>query len=105
MTVSRPSSTTARTPIDRGPAAQRGGRRRGDRCRHPAMRLPTFRDRYGEIADAAGREQLSYRAFLSELLLAECDDREQRRAGRRVAEAGFPRPKHLADFDFTAKRR
>jgi len=44
------------------------------------LRLPTLRDRYAEIADAAGREQLSYRAFLSELLLAECDDREERRA-------------------------
>ena len=66
------------------------------------LRLPTFRDRYGEIADAAGREQLSYRAFLSELLLAECDDREERRAARRVHEAGFPRPKTLADFDFAA---
>ena len=66
------------------------------------LRLPTFRDRYGEIADSAGREQLSYRAFLSELLLAECDDREERRAARRVAEAGFPRPKTLADFDFAA---
>jgi len=66
------------------------------------LRLPTFRDRYGEFADSAGREQLSYRAFLSELLLAECDDREQRRAARRIAEASFPRPKTLADFDFTA---
>ena len=66
------------------------------------LRLPTLRSRYGEIADAAGREQLSYRAFLSELLLAECDDREGRRAARRVAEAGFLRPKSLADFDFAA---
>src|SRR3954462_6768393 len=66
------------------------------------LRLPTFRDRYAEIADAAGREQLSYRAFLSELLLAECDDREDRRAARRVHEAGFPRTKSLADFDFSA---
>ncbi len=66
------------------------------------LRLPTIRDRYAEIADAAGREQLSYRAFLAELLLAECDDREQRRAARRVHEAGFPRPKTLAEFDFSA---
>ena len=66
------------------------------------LRLPTLRERYGEIADAAGREQLSYRAFLSELLLAECDDREGRRAARRVAEAGFPRPKTLEQFDFAA---
>ncbi len=60
------------------------------------LRLPTFRDRYAEIADAASREQLTYRAFLSELLLAECDDHEERRAARRVHEAGFPRPKTLA---------
>ena len=66
------------------------------------LRLPTFRDRYVEIADAAGREQLSYRAFLFELLRAECDDREQRRATRRVHEAGFPRPKTLDEFDFAA---
>jgi len=66
------------------------------------LRLPTLRERYGEIADAATREHLSYRAFLSELLLAECEDREQRRTVRRVHEAGFPRPKTLADFDFTA---
>ena len=66
------------------------------------LRLPTIRDRYAEIADAAGREQLSYRAFLSELLLAECDDRTERRAARRVHEAGFPRPKTLEQFDFAA---
>src|SRR4051812_3791744 len=69
------------------------------------LRLPTFRDRYTEIADAAGREQLSYRAFLSELLLAECDDREQRRAARRVHEAGFPRPRTLADFRLHREHR
>jgi len=66
------------------------------------LRLPTMRDRYAEIADAAGREQLSYRAFLAELLLAECDDRNARRAIRRVHEAGFPRPKNLEDFDYNA---
>src|SRR3954471_2301615 len=53
------------------------------------LRLPTMRDRYAEIADAAGREQLSYRAFLAELLLAECDERDARRAVRRVHEAGL----------------
>lgn len=66
------------------------------------LRLPTMRDRYAEIADAAGREQLSYRAFLAELLLAECDDRDTRRALRRVHAAGFPRTKTLDDFDFNA---
>ncbi len=66
------------------------------------LRLPTVRERHGEFADAAGREQLSYRAFLSELLLAECDDRDERRAARRIHDAAFPRPKNLADFDFAA---
>jgi DNA replication protein DnaC len=66
------------------------------------LRLPTLRERYGEIADAAEREHLSYRGFLAELLLAECDDRDARRAARRVHEAGFPRPKRLEDFDYAA---
>ena len=40
-----------------------------------SLRLPTIRCRFIEIADAAEREQLTYRGFLAELLLAECDDR------------------------------
>ena len=32
----------------------------------------------------------------------ECDEREDRRKSRLVREAGFPRPKRLDDFDFTA---
>ena len=32
----------------------------------------------------------------------ECDDREQRRKGRLVRDAGFPRPKRIEDFDFGA---
>ena len=59
------------------------------------LRLPTIRDRFGEIAAAAEREQLSYLGFLSELVIAECDDRSRRRAERRVRDAGFPRPKRL----------
>ena len=69
-------------------------------CR--TLRLPTMRTRFAEIADAAEREQLTYRGFLAELVMAECDDRTQRRAARRVNAAGFPRPKRLAEFDFTA---
>ncbi len=101
------TSTTATTPSASRPT--RTGRGPSDQAVDAAidgatrlLRLPTVRARYAEIADAAGREQLSYRAFLSELLLAECDDREERRATRRVHEAGFPRPKSLADFDFSA---
>jgi len=54
------------------------------------LRLPTIRDRFAEIAAAAEREQLTYLAFLSELVIAECDDRTRRRAERRIRDAGFP---------------
>jgi DNA replication protein DnaC len=64
------------------------------------LRLPTIRDRFTEIAAAAEREQLSYLGFLSELVIAECDDRTHRRAQRRVRDAGFPRPKRLEEFSF-----
>lgn len=66
------------------------------------LRLPTIRDRFGEIAAAAQREQLSYLGYLAELVMAECDDRDTRRAARRVHEAGFPRPKLLSEFQFDA---
>jgi DNA replication protein DnaC len=69
-------------------------------CR--SLRLPTIRASFIEIADAAEREQLTYRGFLAELLLAECDDRDRRRSARRVKTAGFPREKWLSDFDFDA---
>lgn len=69
-------------------------------CR--TLRLPTIRDRFGEIAAAADREQLTYLGFLAELVMAECDDRTHRRAERRVRAAGFPRPKRLEEFDFAA---
>jgi DNA replication protein DnaC len=69
-------------------------------CR--TLRLPTIRSRFGEIAAAAEREQLTYLGFLAELAMAECDDRTQRRVHRRLTAAGFPRLKRLDDFDFTA---
>src|SRR6266536_854429 len=40
------------------------------------LRLPTIRDRHGEIAAAAARQQSGYKVFLTELLSLECDDRE-----------------------------
>jgi len=69
-------------------------------CR--ALRLPTIRERCAEFAADATREHASYRAFLAALLTAECDDRDIRRRARGVADAGFPRPKRLEDFDFAA---
>ena len=69
-------------------------------CR--VLRLPTVRSRFAETADKAEHDQLSYRGFLAELLMAECEDRAHRRAERRLPAAGFPRTKWLADFDFDA---
>ncbi|MGW5315467.1 IS21-like element helper ATPase IstB [Nocardia thailandica] len=69
-------------------------------CR--VLRLPTVRGQFGEITETATREQMSYRAYLAELLLAECDDRDRRRSERRIRAAGFPRDKSLRAFDFDA---
>jgi DNA replication protein DnaC len=66
------------------------------------LRLPTIRDRFEEIAAAAEREHLSYLGFLAELVMAECDDRDKRRAACRIHDAGFPRDKRLEEFDFAA---
>jgi DNA replication protein DnaC len=69
-------------------------------CR--ALHLPTVRGEAARIAEAAARERLSHKAYLAEVLSAECDDRDTRRRVRRVNEAKFPRPKRLADFDLHA---
>jgi DNA replication protein DnaC len=69
-------------------------------CR--VLRLPTIRAQFPATADAAEREQMTYRGFLAELLMAECDDRDRRRSERRIRAAGFPRQKSLRDFDFEA---
>ena len=66
------------------------------------LRLPTIRDRFAEIASAGEREQMTYLGFLSELVIAECDDRARRRAERRIRDACFPRPKRLEEFSFAA---
>jgi DNA replication protein DnaC len=66
------------------------------------LRLPTLRNQFAAITDAADREQLTYRGFLAELLMAECEDRQRRRSERRIKAAGFPRQKWLNDFDFEA---
>jgi DNA replication protein DnaC len=69
-------------------------------CR--VLRLPTIRAQFTPAADAAEREQLTYRGFLAELLMGECEDRDRRRSERRLRGAGFPRQKWLKDFDFDA---
>jgi DNA replication protein DnaC len=66
------------------------------------LHLPTIRAQFPDLAKAAAREQMSYRAFVAELLLAECDDRARRRSERRIKAAAFPREKSLRTFDFDA---
>ena len=56
------------------------------------LRLPTIRGQFIPTADAAEREQLTYRGFLAELLMAECDDRQRRRSERRIKGGGEPWP-------------
>lgn len=66
------------------------------------LHLPTVRAEAGRIAEAAARERLTHRAYLADVLAAECDDRESRRRARRIHEARFPRTKRLDEFDLTA---
>ncbi|MEV4418079.1 IS21-like element helper ATPase IstB [Catellatospora sp. NPDC049609] len=69
-------------------------------CR--VLRLPTLRAQYSAIAAGAERDQMTYRGFLAELLMAECEERNRRRSERRIHAAGFPRQKWVKDFDFGA---
>lgn len=66
------------------------------------LRLPSIRTQFGDLAEAAARDQMTYKGFLAELLMAECDDRNRRRSERRIKAAAFPRDKSLRAFDFTA---
>ncbi|MGW0191757.1 IS21-like element helper ATPase IstB, partial [Streptomyces sp. NPDC003362] len=64
------------------------------------LRVPSMRNEFAEIADRAAKDQMTYRGFLAELLMAECDDRARRRSERRIKAAGFPREKSSWTFDF-----
>lgn len=64
------------------------------------LRLPTIRQHSPETADNAARHQQSYRAFLAELLMDECDDRARPRSERRIRAAAFPREKSIRAFDY-----
>ncbi|CAM5635356.1 ATPase AAA OS=Streptomyces aurantiogriseus OX=66870 GN=istB PE=4 SV=1 [Streptomyces aurantiogriseus] len=45
---------------------------------------------------------MTYRGFLAELLMTECDDRARRLSRTEIEAAGFPREKSLRAFDFDA---
>ncbi|THI95764.1 AAA family ATPase, partial [Nocardioides sp.] len=72
---------------------------------HAACRLlalPTIRTEAVAMAEASAKQRLSHKAFLAEILTAECDERDARRQIRRVKEARFPRTKRLTDFNADA---
>lgn len=66
------------------------------------LQLPTIRRIADELADQALRDTTSHRAYLAELLLAEIDERAERRRIRRINEARFPRRKNFDDYDLDA---
>jgi hypothetical protein len=66
------------------------------------LRLPVIRSEASRMAEAALRDRVSHLGYLADVLAAEVDERAERRRGRRVTEARFPRMKRLGDFDDTA---
>jgi len=67
-----------------------------------SLRLPTVRQVASSLSQEAERHQLTYLDYLSQVLCAELDDREERRRQRRVKSANFPRMKLLGEFDLAA---
>jgi DNA replication protein DnaC len=66
-----------------------------------SLRLPAVRRLGVSLAHEAERQHLTYEEFLARVLLAEVDERDERRRLRRVKSAGFPRVKLLEDFDLS----
>lgn len=64
------------------------------------LRLPSVGREAVRLAQQAMRQGLDPLSYLIELMELELDEREQRRASRRIKEAGFPLVKTLSGFDF-----
>lgn len=63
------------------------------------LRLPTFRDRFEEVAQGAVQETLSYEQYLLELTNRECDDRRIRKVERLLRESHLPLEKNFDTFN------
>ena len=61
------------------------------------LRMPTVRACYGEQADLARRESLSYERYLLELLRREREERHHNRIRRWLRQSGLPLEKTLDD--------
>lgn len=90
------------TTLRNGPTEQATDPAVDQSCR--MLRLPRIRSQFSDLAEQAAREQMSYRGFLAELLMAERDDRARRRAERRFKGAKFPRQKSCASLTSTPTR-
>ena len=65
------------------------------------LRLATVRECYGEQADLARKETLTYEAYLLELVNRECEMRAHNRVQRLLRESRLPLEKNLDTFDRT----
>jgi DNA replication protein DnaC len=66
------------------------------------LRLPTMAASCAAVAREAAASNLDYLAFLTLLCGQEVAQREQTQAARRIAQAQFPWPKTLDEFDVSA---
>jgi DNA replication protein DnaC len=64
-----------------------------------SLHLPTIRQCYEEVARQAEREALSYERYLHELVLRECEERQENRTAKMLRESRLPLEKSLEAFD------
>ena len=72
------------------------------------LKLPSFLDRYEDMAVSAEREGWSFGQYLHQLAEAEVEDRTRRRIERALKASGLPLEKTLATLEvkrFSAKVR
>ena len=68
-------------------------------CR--TLKLPAVARNASRLASEATRQSIEPLSYLVQLLESELDERAERRAARRIKEAGFPIVKTLESFDFS----
>lgn len=95
--------TTVREKHSDDPSRQRGLTEQAadaaidSACR--ILRLPSIHMEFSDIAEQALKEQMSYWGFLTELLMAECDDRGRRRSERRTKAVAGVRLRRRPNID------
>ncbi|MCH5373112.1 MAG: ATP-binding protein [Planctomycetes bacterium] len=65
------------------------------------LRLPTFREIHGAVAEQAARERWTHMQFLSELVRQECQSRHQSRIGRLMRNAKLLAGKSWEQFGWS----